>query len=117
MLFGRLPEGVQAAAPRARGDAAARVRAYAFVLYASGIAFDLHAGGASLPVRSPLLGRFNVANLLAVAAELSFQGLEPQAIAGVLSRLQPLPGLMNRLGRYGVLPLVVLDFYQHTATP
>ncbi|HEY9540762.1 MAG TPA: UDP-N-acetylmuramoyl-L-alanyl-D-glutamate--2,6-diaminopimelate ligase [Luteimonas sp.] len=115
-LFERIPEGVQAIGTSARGDAAARVRADALVLDASGIAFDLHVGGASLPVRSPLLGRFNVANLLAVAAVLSFQGVEPQAIAGVLSRLQPIPGRMNRLGGDGVLPLVVID-YSHKPDP
>src|SRR3546814_418959 len=72
-LFGRIPEGVQAIGTSARGDAAARVRADALVLDASGIAFDLHVGGASLPVRSPVLGRVNVAQLLAVEAVMSFQ--------------------------------------------
>src|SRR3546814_3925976 len=74
------------------------------------IAFDLHVGDACLPVRSPLLGRFNVANLLAVAGVLSFQGVEPEAIADALSRLEPIPGRMNRLGGDGVLPLVVIDY-------
>src|SRR3546814_2376526 len=80
------------------------------------IAFDLHVGDACLPVRSPLLGRFNVANLLAVAGVLSFQGVEPEAIADALSRLEPIPGRMNRLGGDGVLPLVVID-YSHKPDP
>jgi len=115
-LFERLPAGVQAIGTSARGDAAARVRAGDLALDASGIAFDLHVDGARLPVRSPLLGGFNVANLLAVAGVLWFQGVAPDAIAGVLSRLQPIPGRMNRLGGDGVLPLVVID-YSHKPDP
>ena len=115
-LAGRIPEGVQVIGTSARGDAAARVRADNLALDASGIAFDLHVDGERLPVRSPLLGGFNVANLLAVAGVLSFEGVAPAAIADVLSRLQPIPGRMNRLGGDGVLPLVVID-YSHKPDP
>lgn len=115
-LAGRVPDGVQLVGTSARGDAAAQVRADGLALDASGIAFDLHVAGECLPVRSPLLGRFNVANLLAVAGVLAFQGIEPRQIAGVLSRLQPIPGRMNRLGGDGVLPLVVID-YSHKPDP
>jgi len=120
-LFERLPRGVQAIGTSARGDAAARVRADALVLDASGIAFDLQVDDARHPVHSPLLGRFNVANLLAVAGVLAFQGVDPAAIADVLSRLEPIPGRMNRLGGCTtadgrVLPLVVID-YSHKPDP
>src|SRR5690606_7678233 len=120
-LFERIPEGVRAIGTSARGDAAAQVRADALVLDASGIAFDLHLDGACLPLRSPLLGRFNVANLLAVAGVLSFQAVEPRAIADGLSGREPLPGRMNRLGGCTtdggrVLPLVVID-YSHKPDP
>jgi len=115
-LFERIPAGVQRIGTSARGDSAAQVGADNLSLDASGIAFDLHVEGTRLPVRSPLLGRFNVANLLVVAGVLSFQGVEPRAIADVLSRLQPIPGRMNRLGGDGVLPLVVID-YSHKPDP
>ncbi|MDN5782916.1 MAG: UDP-N-acetylmuramoyl-L-alanyl-D-glutamate--2,6-diaminopimelate ligase [Luteimonas sp.] len=115
-LFERIPGGVHKIGTSARGDAAAQVRADNLALDASGIAFDLHVDGSCLPVRSSLLGRFNVANLLVVAGVLSFQGVEPQAIADVLSRLQPIPGRMNRLGGDGLLPLVVID-YSHKPDP
>ena len=115
-LFERIPAGVQRIGTSARGDSAAQVGADNLVLDASGIAFDLHVEGTRLPVRSSLLGRFNVANLLVVAGVLSFQGVEPRAIADVLSRLQPIPGRMNRLGGDGVLPLVVID-YSHKPDP
>ncbi|WP_417472380.1 UDP-N-acetylmuramoyl-L-alanyl-D-glutamate--2,6-diaminopimelate ligase [Luteimonas mephitis] len=115
-LFERIPAGVQRIGTSARGDSAAQVGADNLVLDASGIAFDLHVEGTRLPVRSSLLGRFNVANLLVVAGVLSFQGVELRAIADVLSRLQPIPGRMNRLGGDGVLPLVVID-YSHKPDP
>jgi UDP-N-acetylmuramoyl-L-alanyl-D-glutamate--2,6-diaminopimelate ligase len=115
-LFERIPAGVQRIGTSARGDATAQVRADQLALDASGIAFDLLIDGTRVPVRSSLLGRFNIANLLVVAGVLSFQGIEPPGIADVLSRLQPIPGRMNRLGGDGVLPLVVID-YSHKPDP
>ena len=62
---------------------------------------------------SPLLGRFNVDNLMAVAGVLFALGDGPATIAATLSQLQPVAGRMNRLGGDGVRPLVVVD-YAHT---
>jgi UDP-N-acetylmuramoyl-L-alanyl-D-glutamate--2,6-diaminopimelate ligase len=115
-VLANLPEGVRAVATSARGDAAAQVRAENVALDAAGIAFDLLLEGERVPVRSPLLGRFNIDNLLAVAGVLLAQGVAPADIAGVLSRLEPIPGRMNRLGGDGVLPLVVVD-YSHKPDP
>jgi len=114
-LHARLPQELRRIGTSARGDAAADVRATNVVLDASGIAFDLQLDGESIPVRSSLLGRFNVDNLLTVAGVLLVQGESPQAIADALSRL-PIPGRMNRLGGDGVLPLVVID-YSHKPDP
>jgi UDP-N-acetylmuramoyl-L-alanyl-D-glutamate--2,6-diaminopimelate ligase len=50
-----------------RGADGASLRAANVALAPSGLDFDLVEEGRVLPVRSPLLGRFNVANLLAVA--------------------------------------------------
>jgi len=96
-----------------RGAAGAAVRAEALVLDGAGIGFMLHAGGQAHPVRSPLLGRFNVDNLLGVATTLFALGMEPALIAQTLSELSPVDGRMNRLGGEGGLPLVVVD-YAHT---
>ncbi|NLA68925.1 MAG: UDP-N-acetylmuramoyl-L-alanyl-D-glutamate--2,6-diaminopimelate ligase [Gammaproteobacteria bacterium] len=112
-LFARLPGGLRRIGTSARGDATATVAASAIVLDAGGIAFDLRIGGESHPVRSPLLGRFNVENLLAVAGVLHAQGVAAAAIGEVLGRLQPIPGRMNRLGGAAGQPLVVVD-YAHT---
>ncbi len=96
-----------------RAAAGAAVRAEDLVLDAAGIGFMLHAGGQAHPVRSPLLGRFNVDNLLGVATTLFALGMTPALIAQTLSELSPVDGRMNRLGGEGGLPLVVVD-YAHT---
>ncbi|MEE7560498.1 UDP-N-acetylmuramyl-tripeptide synthetase, partial [Xanthomonas sp. Kuri4-2] len=96
-----------------RGQAAAAVRAEALQLDNQGVAFELHLAGQVQRVSSPLLGRFNVDNLLAVAGVLHAQGHSPAQIAAVLSQLQPIRGRMNRLGGDGARPLVVID-YAHT---
>ena len=109
---GLAPE-LQAVGVSSRGAADAVLRAEDLRLDGRGIGFELVAGEESHPVRSPLLGRFNVDNLLAVAGVLYALGDAPATIAATLSQLQPVAGRMNRLGGDGVLPLVVVD-YAHT---
>ena len=96
-----------------RGAAGASVRADEVQLDGSGIRFMLHAGNQAHPVRSLLLGRFNVDNLLGVAATLFALGMAPALVAETLSQLMPVDGRMNRIGGEGGLPLVVVD-YAHT---
>ena len=109
----RARDAVPAIGVSARGDADATLSAEDVVLDLAGIAFTLHVGGEAHPVRSPLLGRFYVDNLLAVAGVLHAQGETPATIAGLLSQLAPVHGRMNRLGGDGGRPLVVVD-YAHT---
>ena len=115
--FGRalraaLPAGTHGVGVSSRG-AQAEVRAENIVLDAGGIAFDLLVDDARHDVRSPLLGRFNVDNLLAVAGTLHALGDAPDLIARTLAQLQPVAGRMTRLGGDGIRPLVVID-YAHT---
>lgn len=112
-LFAAVQGKVRALGFSSRGAAGASVRAEDLVLDAHGIAFMLHAGGQAHPVRSPLLGRFNVDNLLGVATTLFALDMAPALIAETLSRLAPVDGRMHRLGGEGGLPLVVVD-YAHT---
>lgn len=63
-------------------------------------------------LRSPLLGRFNLSNLLAVVASLSALGYALGDIVAVLPRLQAPAGRMQTLIREDA-PLVVVD-YAHT---
>ncbi len=115
-LPARLPSGLPVTGTSARGHAAAVVRAEHVALDASGIAFDLVLDGARHSIRSPLLGRFNVDNLLAVAGVLRALGEDVPAIVAALPQLQPIPGRMNRLGGHDGLPLVVVD-YSHKPDP
>nr|WP_043689241.1 UDP-N-acetylmuramoyl-L-alanyl-D-glutamate--2,6-diaminopimelate ligase [Luteimonas huabeiensis] len=109
-LPGRLHRGVRAIAFSAQGRDGADLSAHDVVLDDRGLAFVLRAGGFEARVRSPLLGRFNVDNLLAVAGVLLALGRAPAEIAPVLGALQPIPGRMNRYGGGDALPLVVVDY-------
>ena len=108
-LLAALPDGVRGIGTSSQG-AQADVRAENVALAADGLAFELVVGDDRRTLRSPLLGRFNIDNLVAVAGVLHAQGQTADAIAAVLARLQPIPGRMNRLGGDGVLPLVVVDY-------
>ncbi|MCL2523473.1 MAG: UDP-N-acetylmuramoyl-L-alanyl-D-glutamate--2,6-diaminopimelate ligase [Betaproteobacteria bacterium] len=63
-------------------------------------------------VDSTLVGRYNVSNLLAVAAVLHDAGLAAADVVRRLAELTPPPGRMQRLGGNGE-PLLVID-YAHT---
>ena len=75
----------------------------------TGLVFSLHAPQGICEIRSRLAGRYNVANLLAVAGVLLASGLPFEEIAGRLSALDAPPGRMQRCGGKG-LPLVVVDY-------
>ena len=72
-------------------------------------ALTLHVDGASLPVRAPLPGAFNVSNMLAAAAAASVLGVAPAAIATGLEGVGYLSGRMERI-ELGQPFLVVVDF-------
>ena len=112
-LFDAVGGKVRVVGFSSRGAAGAAVRADEVQLDGSGIRFMLHAGNQAHPVRSPLLGRFNVDNLLGVAATLFAMGMAPALVAETLSQLMPVDGRMNRLGGEDGSPLVVVD-YAHT---
>ena len=112
-LHAQLPSSVTAIGLSSRGAKGAALRAQSLRLDSAGIAFDMAAGEESHAVQSPLLGRFNVDNLLAVAGALHALGEPLAQIAATLSQLQPIHGRMNRLGGDGRQPLVVVD-YAHT---
>ena len=112
-LYADIRAPIRAVGVSSRGAEAATLRADDIVLDLAGLSFALCIGDETHAVRSPLLGRFNVDNLLAVAGALYALGEAPAQIAAVLSVLQPVHGRMNRLGGDGRLPLVVID-YAHT---
>lgn len=115
-LPARLASTVRAVRLSAAGHADADIAARDVVLDADGLAFSLRIDGGWYPVRSPLLGRFNVDNLLVVAGVLLALGQATVTIVRVLETLQPIPGRMNRLGGGDAQPLVVVD-YSHKPDP
>src|SRR5690606_31789455 len=112
-----LADGVRLVGVSSRGVSDATLSAVNLQLDDAGIGFELATGTGQHTVRSPLLGRFNVDNLLAVAGALYALDVPPARIAGVLGALQPVHGRMTRLGGASgdgrTLPLVVVD-YAHT---
>lgn len=78
----------------------------------AGLRFRLCTPHGRALVETGLLGRYNVSNLLAVAAVLLDAGLNPTAIAERLACLTPPAGRLEKIGGHNE-PLVVVD-YAHT---
>ncbi len=111
-LAGGLPRELRRLRVSVGGDQA-EVTAHAVKAHADGLDFTLRTPWGEAQVQSPLLGRFNVANLLLVAACLGVLGTSLARITDVLGRLDPVRGRMNRLGGTSHAPLLVVD-YAHT---
>lgn len=77
-----------------------------------GLSFAMTTPQGTADVATRLLGRFNVANLLAVAACLHALDWPLDRIVAAMAKLESVPGRMNRYGG-GDQPLVVVD-YAHT---
>ncbi|MEO1767484.1 UDP-N-acetylmuramoyl-L-alanyl-D-glutamate--2,6-diaminopimelate ligase [Thiobacter aerophilum] len=94
------------------GFEAGEVRASHLEVSPRGLAFDVVTPWGEAHVASPILGRFNASNLLAVLATLGASGFPLLDIVGALARLTPVPGRMQKIELPG-RPLVVVD-YAHT---
>ena len=94
-------------------DSDAEVSASNIVTAAEGLTFQLQTPWGTRQIHSPLLGRFNVDNLLTVAACLGAMGETFPSIVATLEQLQAVNGRMTRAGGQSGLPLVVVD-YSHT---
>ena len=112
-LLALLDPAVAVVGVSSRGAASARLQAADIVMDSAGLHFQLRADGQQAAVDSPLLGRFNVDNLLAVAGVLLAQGQPLAVIASLLGQLRPISGRMNKLGGQAGQPTVVVD-YAHT---
>ena len=116
--FGReladtLAPGTRAWRLSSAGAVSADIAASAIVTSAEGVAFHLRTPWGSRQIRSRLLGRFNVANLLAVIGCLAALGESFERIVDAVQALEPVNGRMNRIGGLHGQPLVVVD-YAHT---
>ncbi|MEO7152502.1 MAG: UDP-N-acetylmuramoyl-L-alanyl-D-glutamate--2,6-diaminopimelate ligase [Burkholderiaceae bacterium] len=95
----------------ARGPA--RLQARDIGYFCGGLRFGVVEGEQHVDVATPLIGDYNVANLLAVIGGLCALGHALTDIAPVLTRLTPVPGRMQRVPAEGAGPQVVVD-YAHT---
>ncbi len=80
---------------------------------AQGLSFEVRAGDRRLPVRSGMLGLYNVPNILAAyTATVCGLGLAPEQVAAAISTFAGIPGRMERidLGQ----PFVALVDFAHT---
>ena len=93
------------------GEHGGEVTARRLTLDASGARFELVTPTGSVAVRLPLLGRFNVANALAVAACAWGMGVPVETIAERLASAPQVPGRMERIAER---PCTVLRDYAHT---
>lgn len=69
--------------------------------------------GKQLPLRLPLLGTFNVANIASATAALVGMGHDEASVLKLWTNLNALPGRMMPLQRHAGSPWVVVD-YAHT---
>ena len=93
---------------------AARLQARAIRYEHGGLAFDVVEGATTLPIRCPLIGDYNVGNLLAVLGALRSLGVGLADAVGALRALGSVPGRMQRVDASAAgLPEVVVD-YAHT---
>ena len=94
------------------GVASGDFRAHNVELSPAVTAFDLAAFGRTVRLRSPLIGRVNVLNILAAAAAAHGRGCSLEEIAAGVAALERVPGRFERVDR-GQPFSVVVD-YAHT---
>jgi UDP-N-acetylmuramoyl-L-alanyl-D-glutamate--2,6-diaminopimelate ligase len=78
----------------------------------SGTSFDLVHGGGRFHLTSPLLGRFQVSNILGAAAAALTLGVPPEAIAHAVAGVSNVPGRLERVEAGQAYPILV--DYAHT---
>lgn len=77
-----------------------------------GIALRVVTSSGTFPLESPLIGRFNVENLLAAAAGGLALGIPPEEIAAAVRSVRAVPGRMERVE--AGQPYTILVDYAHT---
>lgn len=78
-------------------DSKADIRAESIDLSAQGVRFRLTGPYGSREIRSPLLGRHNILNLLSAAAVGLFQGLSMDRVCSGLENLTEVPGRLEKI--------------------
>ncbi len=79
-----------------------------------GVTGTLHTPMGVVPLRSPLVGQFNVANVLAAVGAALHLGVSLETIAQALPAFGGVPGRMERVGVPGQEAITVIVDYAHT---
>jgi UDP-N-acetylmuramoyl-L-alanyl-D-glutamate--2,6-diaminopimelate ligase len=98
--------------PALRGRRVPRIVGRNLRMGVEGLAFDVATPWGDARLESPLIGRFNAANLLGTLAVLLASDNPLDASVAALAEVRPVPGRTERYGG-GRRPLVVVD-YAHT---
>lgn len=106
-----LVPGVRLLSYSQQADSDAQIRALAIEPGMNGITLRVMTPAGECEFVTPLLGRFNVSNVLAVIGGLLALDIPLADIARVLARVEPVPGRMQSFA--GAHPTVVVD-YAHT---
>lgn len=93
-------------------NGAARLEAQAIAQGAHDLSFDVVEGGERHRLSAPMVGLYNVSNLLGVLASLRAMGVPLADAVAACADLLPVPGRTETLAKPD-LPLVVID-YAHT---
>lgn len=93
-------------------SADAFIKVSSYDLSVNGIDAQLESSWGKGELNSQLLGRFNLANLLAVMSALCMEGFEWHQVLKAIAQCQPVPGRMESI-RVPGQPAVVVD-YAHT---
>lgn len=80
----------------------------------SGISAELCAGGETLPIRSSLIGRLNLYNLVSAAAAARALGISREAIVDGLAAVSHVDGRLERVPLPGGTDFEVVVDYAHT---
>jgi UDP-N-acetylmuramoyl-L-alanyl-D-glutamate--2,6-diaminopimelate ligase len=95
-----------------RDERPARVCCRRFQPEPGGMTLELIADASVVSLRLPVMGRFNVSNVLAAAGGVVAAGVEPARLPDCLARIQPVAGRMEPIAADSK-PTVVVD-YAHT---
>jgi UDP-N-acetylmuramoyl-L-alanyl-D-glutamate--2,6-diaminopimelate ligase len=102
--LGKVPAKLKAQSKRVSMVSADRIK-----LEATGINARVNTPWGSGVLQSPLLGRFNLSNLLGVLTALGIMGMPFEEALAKVNALEGVPGRMQVLGG-GDLPLVIVDY-------
>ncbi len=94
-------------------NGSSELRAGVLNMDSRGMVLDIKSPWGCGTVRTPLLGRFNVYNLMAAAGSLALLGMEFNSVLHQLEMIHAVPGRMAWLGGENDQPVVVVD-YAHT---